>query len=405
MGKLPSDLSAAQVWRNEHVQSVKQSIKTELDAVGEAQGIEERLEHALRLARDLEHGGTPDTFLRRYVYAMSALVHHLNHGGLSRAQVKALSELALAILKAQRIQPTTSKLSFLHGDVHLVLSQIFRKDGQEWEALWQQLTSLYASPRGPAESLGHQSFALAHHALRLGFGTTAVRELERAEELGLPPGYEGRVRLERIKALRIVGRVDESQALADDSTGIGFREEEALELQWEALSRAAHGAEDIGPMMTAVLPGKPLHTPYYLAQAFLWSRLVHSRSWLSRFPKLAKLASRARVNRKSCAYLGECASAFDALYDSEIPYDLRLAKLGELLPQVRLLPNIDWEMLVWAASARWLSRNQTHRFTVFVDGQYRQLCLLLTDGGNADTLGQMADISLESPPEAKEARS
>jgi len=386
-------LSPGGLWRTSDIEAQKAAIKKELDEVGKVLNLPKRLSRALSRIRELENDTSRLGTLRRFIYVISALVHHLSHGGLISQQVQNLAHLGTAILKIQGIAPVTSKLGFLYGDLHLVLSQIYRKSGDQWHAGWQQLTSFYLSQRAPSGGKGFQSFVIGNLAIRLGQGRFALKEFENAKGYGVSQEHLGRVQLEHAKSLRLCGRVREAESIFEDLSSINqFSEGEKKELAWELMCRKVAKSGDITPLVMAIRKGKSHHKPIYIVEAFIWSRAVQTRQWIQRFPRMRNMARHKGITRKSLGFVYDCATAIDQCYDYEIPYDLRLDRLGRVLGRSSLLPTIDLELLLWGAAARWLARSRTFRFTALVLGKYHALCLQLSNGRFRDTLGILGDF-------------
>lgn len=387
-----SSIQLVNRWKVEEVESTKADVKRELDAVEQKESKKARLAHALSRIGALAEDTTPSGNVRRYVYSMSALVYHLYHGGLSDSQVRSLGEIAAAILKLAGVRPVSSKLGYLYGDLHLVLSQILRKEGKQWESLWEHLLSFYVSQRGAASGKGYQSFTLAHHCLRMGLGPLALTHLEQAEKERLPEAYVPRVRLERIKALRLIGKIDEAAKLDEQSNGIRFSPAQQKEREWEALVRQSVNEGDVAPLILATLPKKSHHEARYVMEAFLWSRAISSKSYLERFPTLAKLSRGIKLGKRELGPLLDAVRIIETLYDSQIPYEVRLERLRDLIADLPRFPTVDMELLFWAVLSRWFARNHTEPFYSVAIAQYTSLSLLISGGTKSDALGFLADL-------------
>src|SRR5205085_936296 len=105
--------------------------------------------------------GVADDNLKRFIYAVSALAQHVRYGGLTSIKVRQLHELAHAILKREQIEPVNSQLSFLYGDLYLMLSQARYWLGELHDSVWDQEISRLLSPRAVVGSPGTQSLAHA----------------------------------------------------------------------------------------------------------------------------------------------------------------------------------------------------------------------------------------------------
>src|SRR5690606_8947015 len=145
----------------------------------------ERLHRAMQRAAALETQPDARSQLTRFVLVMSTLVQHARYGGLTNTQVRRGAALASTILETLGIKPGTSQLSFLYGELHLVLSQIYRKDGAHWHAAWQQYEAMSKAKKSLPGGEAFQSLASANRAMRLGHARLALLHYERAESGGL----------------------------------------------------------------------------------------------------------------------------------------------------------------------------------------------------------------------------
>ena len=127
---------AAEKWTLAAVEAAKRQARTELEGVAEGSDGKGRLQHSLRRVTALEDHAEASAQLLRFVFVISSLVHHARYGGLSENQVQKGAELASTILATQQIKAGTSRLAFLHGELHLALSQIYRKSGNHWSSIF-----------------------------------------------------------------------------------------------------------------------------------------------------------------------------------------------------------------------------------------------------------------------------
>jgi hypothetical protein len=400
---MESSYRKAAGWQRATIDAEKLRIKAELDEVGLKDGQSARLRHALdQVFYLMNETDLPHAQMRCYIFIVSALIHHVRQGGLNSNQVTRLVSLANAILRTQGIKPASSKLGFLYGELHLALSQVYRRDGAQWKAAWEHEVALYLSQRS-AKS-GFLSLTLGICASRLGHTGLAVGHFKRAEGIGLDARYHARTRLEWIKALRLAGDLDGSSKLAAETqTELGLTASEKLEVEWEGLCRQAQQTGELKPIISSVLKGRPHHSAMYIIEAFLWSRVVKSREWIVRFPTVRSLSRGTKIKSREAGYVFECAKALEECYDFDIPYLYRLETLGNVLASTEQLFNLDLELLVWAAAARWLARSRSHALTLLVVREYQAKSLRITEGRKKDALGLVQDLHYSEESELAEA--
>ncbi len=380
------------VWRRENIDHEKKVIKRVLDSFSDPKDKGARLNLILKRLNDCMDSSDPEGQLRRFIYIMSALSHHLQFDGLTKSQVKNLSSLAVAILRSAGIQPSISKLAYLYGELHLILSQIYSKGGDQWEATWQQQLAIYLSAREMVDK-GLQLLAAGIRMLRIGQVRLAETTLQEAENSGLSPQFLVRARLERLKALRLEGRMTEATQLAEGTQVVEeITDEERRELDWELKCQHVQKTAEINHLVIAVLKGKSHHFPSYIMEAFLWTRAVASREWIRRFPKFKKLAGESRVLGRANDAFSQIVRTFEAAYDYDVPYSHRLERVGKALSLISFLNSIDKELLVWACAVRWLARARFPQTTELVLNQYQALSLKVSWGKSTDVLCVLRDL-------------
>jgi hypothetical protein len=389
-------------WHLRHVEEEKRAIKAELDALGSGKDTDARLRHISARIGELEADDQPVPRLRRFVYVVSALVHHSRFGGLTEAQVRNLEDLGHALLFAEKIHPIKSRLAYLYGELHLALSQIHRKTGKHWLAAWEQQISLHLSGKTPPGGVAFQYLSMGIRAARLGFGPSAVTYFKAAEDLGLDPRPLLRARLGRIRALRLAGELAQSAELAAATTSLQMSNDEQLELVWEESCRTAQAKLDLGEMMRLTARGSSHHLPIYLVEAFLWAHAVPERRWEKKLVRVRTMIRKKLMRREQLGIALEAIEAVETAYDSAMPMAARLQKVGRILARTNEFVTLDLELLFLAAVGRWLARSHLFSMASLVLQRYKALNVLQTNRTGADGLGLVQDL-LEKPWCAVEA--
>jgi len=76
--------------------------------------------------------------------------------------------------------------------------------------------------------------------LRLGQAQTGIRFLEEAEEKGIHKNSLVRCRIERLKALRLMGELKQAEDLAEQTRSLNnVSESDLMEIEWEQFCRIA----------------------------------------------------------------------------------------------------------------------------------------------------------------------
>ena len=388
-------LSVANVvkWQKRRVIAEKRAIKEELDQHSDDNDPGKRLIYATDQIQELEQDDTPGGRLRRFIFIVSALVHHSRFGGLKDRQVRRLANLAYAILQTEGIQPGKSRLAFLYGELHLALSQIYRKTGDHWLAAWEQQTSFHLSGKEPPGGEGFQFLSMGIRSIRLGHCHKAIEYFRLAEEQKLPDRQFMQARLGLIRALRLTGSLGASEKLATD-TGEQCQPNaaEKRELEWDAACREVQDKGDMNLMLRMVRKGADHYLPVYLLEAFLWAKCLPERRFEKKLPTIRYLARKKDLKIQNLGILYEAASVMETCYDYDIPISIRLRKLGEILARTSDFVTLDTELLFWAAAGRWLARSHLFSMTSLVLSEYQMLNLRQSLGDNPDVLGLVSDL-------------
>lgn len=378
-------------WRRPTIEKVQSEVKTELDKAIVDGSTSDRLNLALQRIGELEENNSPDGLLRRYVFIVSALLHHSRSGGLTNTQIKNLEDMAYTILKIQGIDPTESRLSFLYNDVNLAMSQIYRKDGRIFLSTWEHQLASHLSNRGALTEDGFQSLGMAIRATRLGLGNMALEFYRRAETEGLSPQELNRARLGRIRLLRLRGELEKAAELATQAQkDLDLSDDEKKELYWEELCRDIQTTQDLDLLVKNVQKDADHYSRTYVLEACLWVRAVSSENWLSSISTLQTLTKNLKVHKAGFAH--KCVQEIQRCYDYDYSFMDRLRRLGHLLSQLNNLVSIDHELLMWAAAARWLARSRSHNLASVALNEYRYLCERLSGGTKQDCLGIVSDL-------------
>ncbi len=381
-------------WTQKEVLETKKSVKAELDPFNQPADRKKRLSLIFKNISELEDKEDAKSQLRLYIFIMSALVHHERFGGLSNQQIRNLSDIAFAILQTQGIEPAKSRLAFLYGELHLVLSQVSRKEGDHWAATWEQQLSFQLAGRAKKQEEAVNTLATAIRAMRLGFSNIAYNRYSKVEEDREKDHPQfARARLGRILCLRLANQLEEADALSQDTLkNCQLTDSQKLELEWEAVCRQATSTLDFSNMFPLVKRGGSHYLPVYVVEAYFWTRTTASRKWLDRMPQIQTLARNRNLKPQKLEAFYDFAVILERCYDTDYPFVVRLRKLGDILRKTSQLISIDKELLVWAAAARWLSRNHSFDLASIALSQYQSISTRLSNGHCLDALGTVSDM-------------
>lgn len=380
-------------WDVSLVEQIKVAVKARVDLKSKDSKPKARLNFILGEIHRLSDTQVSRERLELVVLIVTALLHHSRHKGLNEKTIRDLKEMAESVLLLNRVRPCSSKLSFLYGELHLALSKIEFNSGNVWKSAWEQQVAYYLSQRAPVGGKGLQQLSMAIRSLRLGNSAVAIQCLEKLDPKDLSRDSAIHAEIEYVRALRLNGQFALAGEKAEGfAQRVGITNEEKLEFDWQILCAKVSANGDIEPMMEAIRPSGSHHSYDYLFEAFLWTRVVKSRNWLTRYPKVHTMAHRLGPIAGNPNPLYKIAQLLEQCYDFALPKTTRLNLLEELIELGKALPTVDLELLVWGSACRLLARFRADDLATLVYAQYQNKCLSLTNGKSTDCLGLLSDV-------------
>jgi predicted unusual protein kinase regulating ubiquinone biosynthesis (AarF/ABC1/UbiB family) len=279
-----------------------------------------------------------DRFVRR-LNQLIYLLLGLEHSSLEKAtEPTVLNKVKKAerLLIEEKIDPSTSRLSFL------------------WAEIYERLARLYeAAPQIETAAPG-RFLAAWHSAL-----AQEIRGHRKSPAIAVPELH------------------------AERAVPVRFFAGDWLELAVESSDEWAQAAlsGDLGPLLRNLKRGEHAHAE----KAFLLAHAVRSRKWISH-PSVRLLAGRSRSEvRETLRFLSSHSDR-----SSLAPQELR--ELGASLSQVIGLADAELQLLILASHARLLHRSRCGALRDLLLQLYRQLSLKLSDRLNDDAFGAVGDM-------------
>ena len=379
-------------WDQDLIEREKRAIKSSLAKVDISVDPGSKWRVIRAALAELGESDTSVSRLRRFIYAISALIHHERFGCLSSRDISDLTELAHTILKVQGIKPRESRLAGLYGDIHIIKSQIQRKGGNHWQAAWEQEFAWHLAGAQGSGGAGFQYLCMGNRALRLGQGGHALHRYYQALDEVLTPEHRDRTYLGLVHGYALTGQVEKAQTVAHEARSL-IRDEWILqELAWFDLITHAKTTGDWSLVFKATSKNGSHFLASYVVEAALWPLVIQSKSYVDRAPQLQSLRRNKNLLMPKIGAWYEVGVEIQACYDTEIPLSLRLRKVSSIVEARHGLLNVDQELLVLCAVARWLIRSKSHDLGYLVLEEYRSLSLKLSGGHSSDALGVMADL-------------
>ncbi len=379
-------------WTIDGLEAMKSSVREDLEARSKASPATERLELILDEMDLLGDASDSDTLLRRYVLSMAALAQHLRTGGLGRREIKRLCESIHNILRLQRIHPGSSRLAYLHGEFRTVLSQLQWLQGELWSAAWsQQLATMWAKDTQTASEFVVMR-AMGRRYLRLGYGSASLVYFQKALENAGNDAHMRAAYLSYANAARLCGQLAVAQDLLSKLQEKFADAADDIDVQWQWMCLKFAESQDCREMIRATKTGKPHHQSDYIAEARLYTYACQSQSKIDDLMKMSTLTRNGTLSNSNTGPVFAGLTALETCYNFDIPTDVRLQALEDALASAHEILNLEKEMLLLAAAARWLSRAHLLDLGNLVIQRYRALAVTLTGSANTDPLGVIDDL-------------
>lgn len=380
-------------WNINKIEQARRVVGDLLDNIYKNEGEKARLVAIMRGIHENEGSYSSESLLYLFLFIVSALSHQTRFGGLASSQITKLINLAYSILQLQGIQPETSSLGFLYGELHLVVSQIDRISSHHWDAAWGQQLSFQLSRKNPSGGESFQAISKGIYALRMGHALRAVHEFEKADVRDNSIENFEKARIGRIRAYRLSGQYEASLSLIsvtkkDSKAGKGVLEK----LDWEEYCLEASKSGDLTNMMASVQRKGSHYKAKYIVEAFFWAHAVSKREWIKRLPKMTTIARKKELGANDLGFFFKAALQLEKCYDAQIPFVMRVKSVGQLLGHVDQFASIDMSLLFYLAVARWLARNRSPDLAAIALWEYRGLSHKLSDGVLEDILSLGSDL-------------
>ena len=374
-------------WKSKEVTEIKQLIKTELRNIELEQGNRVKLHTAVTKAHHYRGSECSRDQLKLFVYALSSLYHHANHGGLRENQINSLIKLSKSVLKLNGIDATKTKLSQLERELKLIVGQIHRREGNHWLAANQHHLAELSAKKSDHSEKGQHLVSIANRCLRLGLTALAIEHYQQARGYRLPRSYQENSLLGELKAYRLSGRYDQYyslyQKIADHNE---LSETGATELLWEnfcveelILKKNYHKLLRLRKCDSFV------GNINYLLEMKLWIFAFGDECVAKRFTKTNTMINGNGAELKSNRGLYKVMGLVDNCYDSDFSKPSKIEKSIKAFSLKHTVNTLEKEMLVLAALAKVFKRLRMYNFTKLALHEYRGLALKVSAGLSQDT--------------------
>lgn len=380
-----------EIWRRATIEETRASLRLEMSRVLAASDADGLLNYILKQIQSLQDTSEKGHLLPCFLLILEALHHQHVYGGLGKKQIQDLSSLAESILRVAAVRPRHTPTSFLHTELHGALSRLHSCQGEHWQALWELEIGNYAADL-PRAVEAQQQLAMGLNALRLGQSEASGLFLQRALAAAEEPALRDEIQLQILRSKRLACQFDEAQQSASTLLQAIDASPTANAALWEKICIEASQSQDLGPMVNLTKKGQPLHQASYRIEFFLWAGCHPKTVWLQKSVKVSSSGTLKKLQQEGSMALYQIAQSLEIAYDSQIPFPRRLEEVKKVFSRIKLLNQVEHELLVWLFLARWLYRCHHYSMAKLCFGEYASLCNKLSEGRSRDVLGLAADL-------------
>ncbi len=357
-----------------------------------AQALAERdpklvLEEFLQKVMDEPETEDPVHDAYRVYYGIACIAMLADSAATSHALVPKLERIIKSLLLRNKVKPRKSQLGHVYRQVAEILGYYYCQKGDLDTAIWEVSighTLAQGSSQKPAEI---SQFTYAHLALNNGSAMLACSLFRQLKE-GTGSKFWYQVALVgEIKSLRLAGH----RALIPD-------------LLKDLNSLPAHARVKEHTLWENLMHSLPHNLDTWITEqdedTMRPSLAVRLALWLYAQPNPAQHLDTIKKLRKHRGFFKKLVmdqktkvairawEVLDTLYDSSIPFEVRLRHASSLMEMIGKM-YIDARSMTLVALHRWVMRNSQSHLSLLVEEEYRSFSLRLSQGMNSDVLGLM----------------
>ena len=331
--------------------------------------------------------------MRAFILAVSALNSHLREDCLDESEVKQLLDLAASLLTLEGIKPRTSRLSYLHWELHYIRSQLDNKAGRHLSALWDYETGLHLAKIQSNQRKAFDLLTQGRSLMGLGLLDAALECLDEAESLAEHIEYRSHIKISKIRCLRFMHQYNSAEALcAASEEEFSERPRMRLELRWERACLVTMQSGKINELVNLCRRDQSHYQGGYVLELFYWIYAHRDESLRSQQSKLSTLARKKSLQLSRYGIFYRLAVELEKAWDPDVSYTIKIQQLKRVIDQYTQVFDLDKKALILLALVRWLQFSQNKRLAYVVFAEYESLSLRASGGQCSDLLCLASDL-------------
>jgi hypothetical protein len=382
----------SEIWSIKVVQSIQVEIKAVIAAEMERSGAEGTSAFMRGEIQRLGSSSDLEAPLRRLVYCISSLYHHRRHDCLKPSEVRSIYDLATAILRASGIKPAKSRVAFLFGDLHQVMTQIMLMEGRYWESALELARAHRFGEVSATDSEQQRSFAMGIRLERLGMLHDALATYDQIDASRLLPQNATNWLVRRLRLYRLLGRAQRHADLVN-----GYENSENQDIRREVLYEKTIAdcikTGEFRSLFNLVRKGGTHYQMGYILETRFWLASIKTREFLKELPTVLQLSRRIELNEQMDNLLIPISRLLDQVIDDDFSNNSRLDSMIAVLAKATTLPTFEQELLAMMTISRAASRRNFQDLSSLVANRYRFMCRAASNGQSDDLIGLLADLA------------
>jgi hypothetical protein len=373
-------------WTRAMVDEAAFAVKDEIIQRVRTEDHKQVLDDCLMQLSDMASHRSPEQDAKRVYYGIASIVLVATRPTQADQLVPKLDKLVKSILLAYKVKPRTSKLSHMYQHLALAKAYHYCSRGDISKAILESSIGFALSRNSVRLVIPLMNLAHANIVLQKGCAQQAAdifAEVRKRPEWG----FEAQLGfIAEIRSLRLSEQYEAAHQLLSDYQEKTLLEGLQLFIDWERVILKAR-VEGVPILEKFAAEGSLLDKGIYaLNKLWFFSKILPMKDPGIKASHLRAVYQRMIIKDLRFRYGTEIIEAFEAIYDTDIPFENRLSMAQEAMEGLDKV-DIETRLMALATLTRWFERNDQMHMAFVAAEDYRSLSLRLSQGKNPNLLG------------------
>lgn len=349
--------NGSQKWTTAKVLEIREKINRELTSLEESPNLEEFvLDKIITYQSSIED---PFEYIHLFFYVRYLLSIKIERS--CDSEVKKFTDLALNILKINKINPNTSRMAFLYSEIYLLVAKYKLSNGQEIESLKNfSLAKRYSSKSTP-EAKPNFTLFKADFYFSTGFILKSLEVYHQSLLENLEKG-EGKKEIEYsilkiIKGLRFINDISLANQLDEKITTYSeyYSTQLISELKWERIWRKSQSENNYYSLFYQTKKGKSHHKGSFILDCLYLSaaRINREKIEFKNFPKPSTVFRNKGMTNSMNLFSLKNLMLIEQLDDPSRPLEAKLEISTKILKNAKRILNPDHKQCTYEILSDW----------------------------------------------------